>query len=162
LKNNAIVIILLLFLAMTSFFWFQSLRIKDLPIEKNTITSTIDGAKAEAFVKHAEELLIDYREPPPALYGRDPFHREKPVEQDEEVAIDLARAFVVSSIMYSELNALAVVNGMILAEGDTIHDKMSGYDFMIESIEVDKVAVINGDKKYTLEKSHEDESLNRK
>jgi len=44
---------------------------------------------------------------------------------------------------------------MILAEGDTIRDEASGSDFMIESIEVDRVAVIKGDKKYTLEKAHD-------
>ena len=155
MKNNAIIIILLLFLAMTSFFWFQALRVKDVPIEESTIVSSINGAEAEAFIKRAEELLVSDRLELEELYGRDPFYREKPVEQETERTIDLARSFVVSSIMYSESNAFVVVNGMILAEGDTIHDGNSGYDFMIESIEVDKVAVINGDKKYTLEKSHE-------
>ena len=155
MKNNAIIIVLLLFLAMTSFFWFQSLRIKDLPIEKSAIKSTINGKEAEEFIKIAEELLIDYRDPLPELYGRDPFYREKPAELLEKLEIDPATILTVSSIMYSELNALAVVNGMILAEGDTIYDEKSGSDFMIESIEVDKIAVINGDKRYTLEKSRE-------
>lgn len=155
MKNNAIIIVLVLFLAMTSFFWFQSLRIKDLPIEMSAIKSTINGKEAEEFIKTAEELLIDYRDPLPELYGRDPFYREKPAELLEKLEIDPATTLTISSIMYSELNALAVVNGMILAEGDTIHDEKSGFDFMIESIEVDKIAVINGDKRYTLEKSRE-------
>lgn len=155
MKNNAIIIILLLFLAMTSFFWFQSLRIKDLPIEMNAIKSTVNGKEAEEFVKLAEELLIDYKDPLPELYGRDPFYREKPVELLEKLKIDPAATLTISSIMYSELNALAVINGMILAEGDTIYDEKSGSDFMIESIEVDKIAIISGNKRYTLEKSHE-------
>lgn len=154
MKNNAIIIILLLFLAMTSFFWFQSTQIKDLPIEKASVKSTVNGAEAEEFIKTAEELLMDYRDPLPELYGRDPFYREKPAETLKEVEINPAITLTISSIMYSELNALAVVNGMILAEGDTIHDEASGSDFMIESIEVDKVAVINGDKRYTLDKSY--------
>ena len=155
MKNNAIIIILLLFLAMTSFFWVQSLQIKDLPIEKASVKSTVNGAEAEEFIKTAEELLIGYREPLPELYGRDPFYRKKPAELLEKLEIDPATTLIISSIMYSELNALAVVNGMILAEGDTVHDERSGSDFMIESIEVDKIAVINGDKRYILGKSHE-------
>ena len=155
MKNNAVIIALLLFLALTSVFWFQSLRIKDLPIETSAIKSTINGKEAEDFVRAAEALITPYKDPLPELYGRDPFYREKPIELLEKLAIDPAATLTISSIMYSELNALAVVNGMILAEGDTIHDEKSGSDFMIESIEVDKVAVINGKKRYTLEKSHE-------
>jgi hypothetical protein len=78
-----------------------------------------------------------------------------PVEQVELTQLDPARIFTLSSIIYSDLNARAVVNGMILAEGDSIYDEGSGFEFMIESIQVDKVEVINGDKRYTLVKAHE-------
>lgn len=154
MKNNAIIIVLVFFLAVTSFFWFQSLRIKDLPAEANAIKSTVNGAEAEAFIVLAEELLVSYREPLPELYGRDPFYREEPVEQTAIAKIDPSKILILSSIMYSDLHPLVVVNGMILAEGDTIYDEKSGFDFMIESIEIDSVAVISGDEKYTLKKAH--------
>ena len=157
MKNNAIIIILLLFLAVTSFFWFQSLRIKDLPpVKQAANTPTVNGKEAEAFITLAEEILVG-RETLllPELYGKDPFYRERPVEQIEVVEIDPARILILSSIMYSDSHPLAVVNGMILAEGDTIYDRTSDSDFMIESIEVDKVSVISGDEKYTLERAHE-------
>lgn len=155
MKNNAIIIILLLFLAVTSFFWFQVLRIRELPPPAATSTSsTIDGKEAEAFVKLAEELLINYKEPLPELYGKDPFYREKPVE--ETVArLEPTRTLTLSSIIYSDLNARVVVNGMILAEGDTIYDESSGSEFMIESIHVDRVEIISGDDRYTLKKAYE-------
>ncbi len=155
MKDNAIIIILLLFLAVTSFFWFQSMKIKDLPADVGSVRSTINGAEAEAFIVLAEELLVKYREPLPELYGKDPFYREKPVDLIEVVKIDPTKTLLLSSIMYSDLHPLAVVNGMILAEGDTIYDEVSGFDFMIESIEVDKIAVISGDDRYTLEKAYE-------
>ena len=156
MKNSAIIIILVLFLAVTSFFWFQSLRIKDLPVEANAVRSTINGAEAEAFVVLAEELLVRYKEPLPELYGKDPFYREKTVEEIKAVKIDPARTLILSSIMYNDLHPLVVVNGTILAEGDTIYDEGSGFDFMIENIEIDKVAVISGDDKYMLEKAHKE------
>ena len=155
MKNNAIIIVLIFFLAVTSFFWFQSMRIRDLPAEASAIKSTINGAEAEAFIVLAEELLVSYREPLPELYGKDPFYREKPVDLTEVVKIDPANTLILSSIMYSDLHPLVVVNGMILAEGDTIYDERSGFDFMIESIEIDSVAVISGDDRYTLEKAHD-------
>ena len=157
MKNNAIIIVLLLFLAVTSFFWFQASRIEDLPPVTNSTPSTINGKDAENFVEIAQRLLIDQfnKEPLPELYGRDPFYRELPVEQVELVELDPSRIFILSSIIYSDLNARAVVNGMILAEGDSLYDEGSGSEFMIESIQVDKVEVINGDKRYTLEKAHE-------
>ena len=155
LKNNAIIIILLLFLVVTFFFWFQLIRIKDLPAEANPARPTVNGKEAEAFIILAEELLVRYdRGPLPELYGKDPFYKEETVEQAEVVKIDPSKTLTLSSIMYSDLHPLVVVNGMILAEGDTIYDERSGFDFMIESIEVDEVAVISGDEKYTLERAY--------
>jgi hypothetical protein len=145
-KNNAILIVLLVFLVMTLFFWFQVLRIKDLPVVKRPVPPGISGAEAESFIKLAEELLIDYREPLMNLCRRDPFFRNMPsdVPEVEEKTSD---EFVLSSISYSELYALAVVNGEILAEGDAI----PGCEFVIENIEADKVEISNGESKYTLE-----------
>ena len=154
MRNNAIIIALLLFLAVTSFFWFQSLRTRDLPPAKAPTPPVVSGKEAEEFIRRAEELLIDYREPLPEIYGRDPFYKEKPVEE-VEAALDPSRIFTLSSIIFSDLHALAVVNGEILAEGDTLYDKESGSEFMIESIEVDRVEVINNDKKYILQKAPE-------
>lgn len=147
MKNNAIFIILLLFLAVTLFFWFQVLKVKDLPPVKSSAAPGITGAQAEAFIKLAEELLIDYREPLPNLGRRDPFVKWKPSTAPETDEIQTADKFVLSSVIYSDLHALAVVNGKILAEGDTV----PGYEFMIQNIEVDKVEISDGKKKYTLE-----------
>jgi type II secretory pathway component PulC len=145
MKNSAIFIIVLIFLAMTLFFWFQVLKIKDLPPAKRLATGGITGAQAEAFIKLAEELLIDYREPLRNLSRRDPFVKWKP-SSAPEIQVETRDKFVLSSVIYSDLHALAVVNGEILAEGDTI----PGYKFMIENIEVDKVEISDGQKKYTL------------
>ena len=152
MRNNAIIIVLLIFLAVTSFFWFQSMSTGDLPAVKSPTPPVVSGKEAENFIRRAEELLIDYREPLPELYGRDPFHKEKPIEETE-TAVDPSRIFTLSSIIFSDLNALAVVNDEILAEGDTIYDRASGSEFMIESIEVDRIEVINNDKKYILQKA---------
>jgi len=146
MKNNAIFIILLFFLAMTFFFWFQVLRIEDLPPVDRVATAGITGAQAEAFIKLAEELLIDYREPLRSLSRGDPFVKWKPSSTPES-EVEEPSKFVLSSVIYSDLHALAVVNGKILAEGDTV----PGYEFMIQNIEVDKVEISDGRKKYTLE-----------
>jgi len=158
LKNNAIIITLLLFLAVTSFFWFQSSRITDLEATKRITPPAISGKDAEDFVKLAEKLLIKYRDPLPELYGRDPFLREVPVEEIQLAERKPSEIFALSSIIYSDLHALAVVNGEILAEGDTLYSEEAGSEFIIESIEVDRVQIIGGDKKYTLEKKYEADS----
>jgi len=155
LKNNVIIIILLLFLAVTSFFWFQSLQIRDLPPAKRPAAPAVSGKEAEAFIKLAEELLISYRDPLPQIYGRDPFFGGKPVKQTEVVEIDPTTIFTVSSIIYSDLHSLVVVDGEILAEGDSMYDHASGSEYMIENIAVDKIEITDGKKKYTLEKAHE-------
>ena len=149
MKNGAIFIVLILFLAITAFFWFQILRVRDLPPGNHPSPLAVSGADATAFIKLAQELLIDYREPMNNLYGRDPFLKNK---STEEIAtkIDPTGKLVLSSIIYSDSNALAVVNGKILAEGDTIYDQEFGFEFMIENIETNKVEINDGDKKYTL------------
>ena len=48
-----------------------------------------------------------------------------------------------------------MVNGEIMAEGDTLYDTESGTKFMIESIEVDKVEVASDKRKYTLAKARQ-------
>ena len=146
MKNSAIFIILSFFLAMTLFFWFQVLKVEDLAPEKRLVASEITGAQAEAFVKLAEELLIDYRKPLGSLRRRDPFVRRKP-SSTPAVEIKTPDKFVLSSVIYNDLYALAVVNGKVLAEGDII----PGHKFMVENIEVDKVEISDGKKKYTLE-----------
>ena len=130
------------------------MKTRDLPVAKSPTPPVISGKEAENFIRRAEELLIDYREPLPELYGRDPFYKEKPVEETG-TAVDPSRVFTLSSIIFSDLHALAVVNNEILAEGDTLYDRESGSEFMIESIEVDRIEVINNDKKYILQKAPE-------
>jgi hypothetical protein len=151
LKNNLVFIVLFLFLAVTIFFWFQVLTIRDLPPVNEKSPPVITPEEAENFVALAQELLIDYREPLPELYGRDPFIKEGIVEQVEVAKIEPSDNLTLSSIIHSDLNALAVINGKILAEGDTIYDEETGTRFMIENIEVDKIEIIDGEKTYTLE-----------
>jgi hypothetical protein len=155
LKNNAIIIILLLFLAVTSFFWFQSMRVKDLPPGETASTTAISGKDAEQFIRRAEELLTGYKTPLPTAYGKDPLFDEEPEEQTELVQIDPSKIFVLSSIIYSDSHPLAVVNGEIMAEGDTLYDTESGTKFMIENIEADKVEVASDKRKYTLAKARQ-------
>ena len=151
MKNHAILIVLLLFLTATAFFWFQVWRIKDLPPGKSVSPPVISAAEAEAFIKLAQELLIDYREPILSLYGRDPFVKEDPNDQLEIKKVEPSMRFVVSSIIYSNSNALAVINGKIMAEGDTIYDQELGLPFLIENIEDGRVEISDGEKKYTLQ-----------
>jgi hypothetical protein len=150
LKNHAILIVLLLFLTATAFFWFQVWRIKDLPPGKSVSPPVISAAEAEAFIKLAQELLIDYREPILSLYGRDPFVKEGSNDQLEIEKVEPSKKFVVSSIIYGSSNALAVINGRIMAEGDTIYDQEFGF-FLIENIEDGRVEISDGEKKYTLQ-----------
>jgi hypothetical protein len=141
LKNSVIFIVLLL-LAVTFFFWFQVLRTKDLPFRQPPSGGTIDDV--ESIIVLLAGLRTDDLEPTLRLYGRDPFIREEPVESRE--VVELPDMPVLSSISYSRSNALAVVNGEILAEGDAIPES----EFMIESIEVDRVEISDGRKKHTL------------
>ena len=147
MKNNAIIIVLLLFLAVTSFFWFQSLKTQKMPAKTTIAASEVSGRKAEEFIRRVEMVTMRHEEPLPHLYGRDPFYKEKP-------ALDLSKTFTLSSVSYSASNALAVVNGKILAEGDTLYEPNSGLTIVVKSIEVDGVKVINDDKEYILEKAH--------
>jgi len=148
MKNSAISIILSVFLVMTVLFWFQVLRIRDIPPAKQVATPGLTGAQTEAFIKLAEELLIDYKEPLQDMQRSDPFVRWKPSSAPEvEVELETPDKFILSSVIYSDLHALAVVNGSILAEGDII----PGYKFMIEDIKSGKVEISNGKKRYTLE-----------
>jgi len=151
LKNNLVFIVLFLFLAVTVFFWFQVLMVRDLPPVDQQSPPVITPEEAENFVALAQELLIDYREPLPELYGRDPFIKEGIVEQIEVAKMEPSDNLTLSSIIHSDMNALAVINGKILAEGDTIYDEETGTRFMIENIEVDKIEIIDGEKTYTLE-----------
>ena len=152
MRNNAILIVLLLFLVATLFFWFQVLRIKDLPPGRSVSPPVaVTPAEAEAFIKLAQELLIDYEEPMLRLYGRDPFARQELEIQPKTRPIEPSEKFIVSSIIYSDTNALVVINGEIMAEGDTIYDQEIGSVFMIENIEADRVEINDGESKYTLE-----------
>ena len=152
MKNSIIFIVLFLFLAVTAFFWFQVLTIKDAPLVTPSSPPVITAEEAEEFIKLAQELLIDYRPELPELYGRDPFIREVlPIEQARAARSEPSDNLVLSSIIHNDLHALAVVNGKILAEGDTIYDEESGISFMIQNIQTDKVEIMDGENKYTLE-----------
>jgi hypothetical protein len=149
-KTNIIFIVLIVFLVLTGFFWFQVMTIKEPPPVKPPEESRLRGKDAEAFVKLAEALLVGDVRQPLRLYMRDPFVRQEVVVTAPVVKTEPVDKLVLSSIIHSNSNALAVVNGKILAEGDTIYDKESGVEFMVGNIEHDKVEIINGDKKYTL------------
>ena len=152
MRNIAIYIVLLLALAITSLFWLRVFRIGDLPPATISSKSTEkEREEAEAFVKLANELLIDDRKSPPVPRGRDPFimvgvETRAPVEvKPVEVPKILP---VLSSVSYSDLSPLAVMNGKIVAEGDTII--VSDFEFMIERIEIDRVEISDGENTYTV------------
>ena len=149
MRNTAIFVVLLLFLAATGFFWFQALTIEDLPAVERPIPPTVTGAEAEAFISLAQELLIEYRGPLPSAFGRDPFILPVPSEPPKP-EVEPSKTFVLSSIFYSDLHALAVINNQIIAEGDTIYDKQSGSEFIVQSIQVDKVEISDGAEEHTL------------
>lgn len=155
MRGNSVYIILILFLVVTLFFWFHVLRIKDLPPPKISTPPVITGSEAEAFIKLAQEFLIDYREPLPQFYTRDPFYKEPPMQPEPpKVTKEPSDVFVLSSIVYDNSTPLAVVNGKILAEGDRIFDKEFESGFMIEEIGLGEVEINNGEKKYTLKLIH--------
>jgi hypothetical protein len=83
--------------------------------------------------------------------SRDPFVKEGPNDQLEIKKVEPSKRFVVSSIIYSNSNALAVINGRIMAEGDTIYDQEFRLPFLIENIEDGRVEISDGEKKYTLQ-----------
>ena len=147
MKNRAVFVILVLFLVATLFFWFQIWKIEDLPPKESPPVSTTE--EVEAFVELIKGLPTDEPKPLVKLSGRDPFFM-KDADDQPGATTKQSENFVLSSIMYSDLSALAVVNGKILFEGDTIPESR----FMIKSIEIDKVEISNGAKKYTLEISN--------
>ena len=150
MKTSAVIIILFLFLAMTGFFWVRVARVEELPPAVKPIPPSISGAEAKSIILLAKELLIDNRKPLPHLSGRDPFFVEIPEAQSLEAQIKPHEKFILSSVIYNDKYALAVINGEILAEGDTIYDIESGYEYLVENIEVDKVEVSDGEGNYTL------------
>jgi len=135
---------------MTGFFWVRVARVEELPPMVNPIPPSISGAEAKSIILLAKELLIDNRKPLPYLSGRDPFFLEIPEAQSLEAQIKPHEKFILSSVIYNDKYALAVINGEILAEGDTIYDIESGYEYLVENIEVDKVEVSDGEGNYTL------------
>jgi hypothetical protein len=151
LRNTAIYVVLFLALAITSVFWLRVFRIGDLPPAKISSRSTEkEREEAEAFVKLANELLIDDKKPLPALRGRDPFvmvveTKVQPLEIKQDAPKILP---VLSSVSYSDLSPLAVMDGKIVAEGDTI--VVSESEFMIEKIEIDRVEISDGEDTYTI------------
>lgn len=151
MKNTAIYVVLLLALAVTSLFWLRVFRIGDLPPAKiSSRNIEKEREEAEAFVKLANELLISDGKPPPVLRGRDPFvmvveTKVEPLEIKQDVPKALP---VLSSVSYSDLSPLAVMNGKIVAEGDTI--VVSKSEFMIERIEIDRVEISDGENTYTV------------
>lgn len=153
MKTNSILIALLVFMVLTSLFWFQVLRIRDLPTPKPKDNPVISGAEAESFVKMAQTLLINYKTPLPEISGRDPFYKDYLVQipvvepKIEKVPSDI---FIVSSVIYDKSNPLAVINGRILSEGDKISNRELDSDFMIENISLNEVKINNGHKKYVL------------
>ncbi|MBD3183200.1 hypothetical protein GF312_12970 [Candidatus Poribacteria bacterium] len=149
MKKNLIPIVLAVFLVSTSYFWMQVLKVHDLPPAKYEGPPRIKGDEAEKFVSMAQELLIDYKEPLPYFYKRDPFARQQLVEE-VKTKVDPTESFTLTSIIYSGSNSMVVLNGKILAEGDTIYDKESDLEFMIRSIEPDKIEISDGENSYTL------------
>jgi hypothetical protein len=135
---------------MTIYFWVQVMRVEELPPAVRPVAASISGAEAKSVILLAKELLIDNRRPLPYLSGRDPFFVEIPESQSQEAQIKPHEKFILSSVIYNDKHALAVINGEILAEGDTIYDIESGYQYLVENIEVDKVEVSDGEGNYTL------------
>jgi hypothetical protein len=154
LKNNPILIILLGFLAITSYFWLQVFRIKELPVpQSNKTNAVISGKEAEAFIKLADTLLIDYKGPLPEVYGRDPFYKDYMVvipEAPPKIEKAPAEVFILTSVVYNKNNPLAVINGKILSEGDTITNNELESRFIIENIGYQEVRINDGNKKYVL------------
>jgi len=158
LKDNAILIILLIFLIMTSLFWFQLWNIKDLPTNKDTTPPAVTSDEAEAFINLAQELLIEYKEPLVDLRGRDPFFMEDKSNQNI-VKENPVEQLMLSSIIYNDLSPYAVINGKIFAEGDKVYDLRSGDEFLIENIEINKVEISDGKSVYNLEMGGEGSRL---
>lgn len=152
MKNNLILIALTVFLAATSFFWIQVLRIRDLPTPQPENKSIISGAEAQAFVEVAQSLLIDYKSPMPEAYKREPFYKDYLVQIPEEKPKTKppSEVFIVSSVIYNKSRPFAVINGKILAEGDSISNAEFDYDFTIENIAFNEVKINDGQKKYVL------------
>lgn len=150
MKNSAIFIILFLFLAITAFFWVQVFRTEELPPASLHVPNALSGEEAKSVIYLAKELLIDNRKPLAYLSGRDPFFTEPPEVQSLETEIKPYEKFILSSVIFNDTYSLAVINGKILAEGDTIHDEESGYEYMVQNIEVDKVEISDSKENYTL------------
>ena len=143
MKNKAVLAILLIFLVATLFFWFQVSKINDLPFKEPSSGGTTK--EVEGFITLVNELFTSDPDPLPSLSGlREPFIREEIIAPPVVVTPD--KRFILSSIIYSDSYPLAVINGKILAEGDTIPES----EFMIEDIKVDKVEITDGGDKYTL------------
>ena len=143
MKNKAIFIILLLFLVATFFFWFQVRRVKDLPYKRPTLGGSVK--EVEEFRTLVHEVTTIEPLPLPDLTGLPGPFDIKPliiVKPPDEKKSE----FILSSISYSSLHPLVVINGKILAEGDTIPESK----FMIENIEFDKVEISDGKDKRTL------------
>jgi len=153
MKNNPIFIVLLAFLVLTSFFWFQILKIRDLPTPKPKDNSVISGAEAQSFVNVAQTLLLDNKTSLPAMVGRDPFYKDYLVQIPvviPKVEKAPSEVFIVSSVIYNKSNPLAVINGRILSEGDRISNVELESDFMIENIAFNEVKINDGHKRYIL------------
>lgn len=150
MKKNPILTVLLFFLVSTAFFWVQILNIHDLPPAAIASPGVNAGAEAEKFVEMAQELLVDYRQPLPVIHRKDPFSRME-VKQEVAPVTDPTAKLRLSSIVYSKSNAFAVINGKIVAEGDTILNKDSGVKFVVEKIGFTTVELSDGSKKYELE-----------
>jgi len=154
LKNNAILIVLLVFLVITSFFWFQTLRIKELPAAQvNKTPAIMSGAEAASFIELAEKLLISYKEPLPGFFGRDPFYRDYMVvipEPPPKIEKAPSEIFILTSVVHNKKNPLAVINGKILSQGDTINNKELESEYIIENIGYKEVKISDGNKKYVL------------
>lgn len=154
MRNNPILIILMVFLAVTSFFWFQILRIKELPAARVEKTPVIlSGAEASLFIELADKLLISYKEPLPGFFGRDPFYRDYLVvipEPPPKIEKAPSEIFILTSVVYNKRNPLAVINGKILSQGDTINNKELESEYIIENIGYKEVKISDGNKKYVL------------
>lgn len=153
MKNNSIFIVLFAFLILTSYYWFQVLRIRDLPTPKPKDNSVISGAEAQSFVNVAQTLLLDNKTPLPVITGRDPFYKDYLVQIPvviPKVEKSPSEVFIVSSVIYNKSNPLAVINGKILSEGDSISNVELESDYMIENIAFKEVKINDGHKRYVL------------